>query len=65
MSFLLDDLDTTQLIVAANALAIAFAKDLSADDTDILANFITSIGDILALIASSKERLENSEALIK
>jgi len=62
MSFLLDDLDTSQLIVAANALAIAFAKDLSADDTDILANFIVSIGDLLALIASSRSRLENSNS---
>lgn len=62
MSFLLDDLDTNQLLVAANALAIAFAKDLSADDTDILANFIVSIGDLLALIASSKDRLENSKS---
>lgn len=62
MSFLLDDLDTNQLLVAANALAIAFAKDLSADDTDILANFIVSIGDLLALIASSRSRLENSNS---
>jgi len=62
MSFLLDDLDTNQLLVAANALAIAFAKDLSADDTDILANFIVSIGDLLALIASSKDRLENNKS---
>ena len=61
MSFLLNDLDTAQLIVAANTLAVAFPKELNADDTDILANFIVSIGDLLALIASSKQRIENSE----
>jgi len=61
MSFLLNDLDTAQLIVAANTLAVAFSKELNSDDTDILANFIVSIGDLLALIASSKQRIENSE----
>ena len=61
MSFLLNDLDTAQLIIAANTLAIALSDDLNSDDTDILANFIVSIGDILALIASSKARIETSE----
>ena len=62
MALILNDMDTAQLIVAANFLALGLSKGLNSNDTDILANFIVSIGDILALIASSKLRIENSEA---
>jgi hypothetical protein len=62
MSFPLNDLDTGQLLVAANALAVSFSKGLTADEMDLLSNFIVSIGDILALIAAKQESLENNES---
>lgn len=60
MPFLLDDLDTAQLLFAANTLVVAFSKNLNAADTDILANLIVSIVDILALISRKDHENSNS-----
>lgn len=62
MSFPLNNLDTGELLVAANALAVSFSKGLTAEEMDLLSNFIVSIGDILALIAIKQAILENNKA---
>jgi len=62
MSFQLNDLDTGQLIAAANALAISLSEGLTADEMDLLSNFIVSIGDLIALIASKQQFIENSKS---
>ena len=62
MSFPLNNLDTGELLVAANVLAVSFSKGLTAEEMDFLSNFIVSIGDLLALIASRQETIENSES---
>ncbi len=62
MSFSLNDLDIGQLIAAANALAVSLSEGLTADEIDILSNFIVSTGDLLALISSKQRILENSKS---
>lgn len=42
----------SQLIIAAALVSILISDDLSADDLSILASFITSVGDLLALKAA-------------
>jgi hypothetical protein len=65
MSFPLNDLDTGQLLVSVNALAVSFSKGLTAAEIDLLSSFIVSIGDLLALIAikqaTKEESLENNQ----
>lgn len=43
------------LIGAASSLAILISEDLSVDDISVLGCFFTTLGDNLALIASTKE----------
>lgn len=43
-----------ELVLLAAALAISVAKGRSADDINILAAFITAVGDNLALIAATR-----------
>jgi hypothetical protein len=66
MSFPLNDLNTEQLLIAVNALAISFSKGLTAAEIELLSSFIVSIGDLLALIAIKQavkeESLEHSKS---
>lgn len=48
-----------ELTLLANALAIALSKDRSADELNILGGFISSVGDLISLMASQKENLES------
>lgn len=53
MSSPLNDLDTGQLIVLANALAVAFSKDLTSNEIEVVGGLFTAVGDLMALIAAS------------
>ena len=55
MSLFIDNLDGEQLAILASAFAIAFSKGLTASEIELLAGFITSIGDLMALIATKNE----------
>jgi hypothetical protein len=55
MSLFIDNLDGEQLAILASAFAIAFSKGLTTNEIELLAGFITSIGDLMALIASKNE----------
>jgi hypothetical protein len=55
MSLFIDNLDGEQLAILSSAFAIAFSKGLTSDEIEILAGFITSIGDLMALIAAKKD----------
>lgn len=49
------------LLVMATALAIEISQGMSADDLNILACFVSVLGDQLALLAATKEtELEQS-----
>ena len=54
MSFFLNDLDPEQLVILASALSLNFSKGLTPSEIEILGGFLTSIGDLLALIASKQ-----------
>ncbi|MBZ9687574.1 hypothetical protein G9F72_014680 [Clostridium estertheticum] len=55
MSSPLNNLDTGQLIALANALAVSFSNGLTSDEIEVLGSLITTVGDLLALIASKKD----------
>ena len=50
----LSNLSSCELIGLASSLAIFLGENLSADEVTILAAFITSLGDNLAIIAATK-----------
>lgn len=61
MSFFLDGLDPIQLTVLANILAISFSNGLSADEINILSNFIEAIGQNLGVIAAAQSAQESAQ----
>lgn len=60
MSFSINDLDTGQLVALANALAISFSNGLTPSEIEILGGLLTSVGDLMALIAAKQESLKDS-----
>ena len=62
MSMFLDNLDGDELAILSSAFAIAFSKGLTPTEIEILAGFITSIGDLMALIASKKNANSETDA---
>ena len=49
------DLSSCELLLLANDIALASSKNLDADETAILAGFLTTVADQLAIIAIKKE----------
>lgn len=45
----------SDLVLLAASIAIAISTDLTADETNTLANLFSAIGDNLAIIAAKKE----------
>lgn len=56
----LSSLGPNQLIIISSLVSILVSDDLSADDLGILAGFITSVGDLLALKAA-RLSIENTQ----
>ena len=50
----LSDLSNCELLLLANNIALASSKNLDAEETALLAAFLTSVADQLALIAIKK-----------
>ena len=50
----LSDLSGCELLFLANNIALASSKNLDADETALLAAFLTSVADQLAIIAIKK-----------
>ena len=53
-------MDGCGLSVSASVLACAIASELTVDQINTLAAFMTVVGDALALIAARREQCENS-----
>ena len=51
----LSDLSTCELLLLANNIALTSSKNLDAEETALLAAFLTTIADQLAIIAIKKE----------
>ena len=50
----LSDLSSCELLLLANNVALASSKNLDAEETGLLAAFLTSVADQLAIIAIKK-----------
>lgn len=55
----LDNLSSEDLIVLTNAFAITLVKDRSADEINVLGNFIVGIGCLMLTIAAQEQFLES------
>ena len=51
----LSDMSACELLLLANNVALASSKNLDAEETALLATFLTSVADQLAIIAIKKE----------
>ena len=51
----LSDLSSCELLLFANNISLALSKDLDADETALLAAFLSTVADQLAIIAIKKE----------
>ena len=54
----LSDLSSCELLLLANNIALTSSKNLDAEETALLASFLTSVADQLAIIAIKKEGLK-------
>ncbi|MBU3109978.1 hypothetical protein [Clostridium lacusfryxellense] len=52
---IIDDLSPEDLLILTNAIAIAFSKGKSADEINVLGNFIVGIGCLMLTIASQQQ----------
>lgn len=50
----LSDLNGCELVALASVLSIVLSEELNADDTGILGDFFSSLGQNLSMIASTK-----------
>ena len=50
----LSDMSSCELLLLANDIALTLSKNLNADETAILAAFLTTVSDQLAIIAIKK-----------
>lgn len=50
----LSDLSSCELLLLANNVALTSSKNLDAEETALLATFLTSVADQLAIIAIKK-----------
>ena len=50
----LSEMSTCELLLLANDIALTSSKNLDADETALLAAFLTSVADQLAIIAIKK-----------
>lgn len=59
---LFDNIDPEQLTLFASFLAIAISEGRTADDLNVLGQFVSTLGDSIALIAAQKEFIEIANA---
>ena len=52
------DLSSCELLLLANNIALASSNNLDAEETALLAAFLTSVADQLAIIAIKKEDIK-------
>ena len=54
----LSDLSNCELLLLSNNIALALSNNLDAEETALLAAFLTSVADQLAIIAIKKEEIK-------
>lgn len=58
MTFL-DDLSPQDLLVLANIISISLSKNKSADETNVLGNFIVGIGCLMLTMAAQQQYIDS------
>ena len=53
-----DNLSSEDLIILTNAIAISLIRGKSADEINVLGNFIVGIGCIMLTVAAQQQKLE-------
>lgn len=56
MTFL-DNLSPEDLLILTNALAISFSKNKTADEINVIGNFVVGVGCLMLTIASQEQYL--------
>lgn len=60
-----DQLSPEEIVLIATALALALAKDKTADELNILGNLVVAIGSLLLVYAAQQQSLQNKpEAMV-
>ena len=61
----INNLSSCELIGLASSLAIFLGENLSSDEVNILAAFVTSLGDNLAILAATKSDEDSNNNQLK
>lgn len=56
---IIDDLSPEDLLILTNTIAISLSKDRSADETNVLGNFIVGIGCLMLTIAAQQQYISS------
>ena len=62
MTFL-DNLNPEDLLILTNAFAISFSKDKTADEINVLGNFIVGIGCLMLTVASQQQYISSQQEI--
>ncbi|WP_252225839.1 hypothetical protein [Clostridium sp. ZBS2] len=62
MTFL-DNLSPEDLLILTNAFAISFSKDKTADEINVLGNFIVGIGCLMLTVASQQQYISSQQEI--
>jgi len=52
---MMDDLNPEELLILANTIAISISKDRTADEINVLGNFIVGIGSLMLTFAAQQQ----------
>jgi Sec-independent protein translocase protein TatA len=55
---LINSISPTELTILANVVSLIIAEGKTADELNILGSFITTVGDLVSMIAAQKENLQ-------
>lgn len=59
MMALFDSLSPKELVILANLVALALTEGKSAEDNNVLGNFLTAVSGIILSIAAQQQHLES------
>ncbi|MBC2580578.1 hypothetical protein [Clostridium sp. DJ247] len=58
---LFDSLSPKELLALANLVAFALSEERSADENNVLGNFVSAVGSIISSIAAQQQNLKSLE----
>ena len=55
----IDDLCPQDLLILANTIALSFSKDKTADELNVLGNFIVGVGSLMLTFAAQQQFIDS------